>query len=295
LNLLGDVAMGLNVRFLKLMIWLKEQGYIAPGQRVAEIGAQQLNNYFLKATDDIKHLSQLFNVAVPSLPSPIGDGPDQQLNPSAPRAEVFYRSLGFDYSCVDIDNNPSSISLDLNFDTAPTSLTGKFNLVTNFGTTEHVVNQLNAFKLIHDLAAPGAIMLHELPVLDQLNHGFFGYQPKFFYRLARCNEYSTLILDFSWSDVEYGLPDDMRYALAESVDIKDRPRYGNAPSAVTAVLCKTRDAPFVPPIDVPYGSEAPNLQMKQRYGNAFYPLPSSARIIGRASSFLAKVIRRLNS
>jgi hypothetical protein len=32
----------------------------------------------------------------------------------------------------------------------------------NFGTTEHVANQLNAFKLIHDLAAKGCIMVHTL-------------------------------------------------------------------------------------------------------------------------------------
>ena len=36
-------------------------------------------------------------------------------------------------------------------------------MVTNFGTTEHIANQLQSFKIIHDLAAPGALMLHVVP------------------------------------------------------------------------------------------------------------------------------------
>ena len=41
--------MGLNARFLQQMIWLKSGGYLSSGQKVIEIGAQQLNNSFLKA------------------------------------------------------------------------------------------------------------------------------------------------------------------------------------------------------------------------------------------------------
>jgi hypothetical protein len=285
--------MGLNVRFLQLMTWLKENGHIEPGQRVIEIGAQQLNDNFLRAKDEIARLSLLFGVPEPSLPPAIGGGPAHLLRPSAPRANNFYRSLGFEYSCVDIDNDPDSLALDLNFDTVPQALAGKFNLVTNFGTTEHVVNQLNAFKVIHDLAAPGAIMLHELPAFGEHNHGFFGYQPRFFERLARCNDYSVLFLDFSWSDVTYGLPDEIQQALAQYVVTKDRPQYGISPSALTVVLRKSGSAPFIPPIDVPYGSKAPNPQMEMRYGNAFRPLPMSSRMVRRVLTGWAEMTRRL--
>ena len=287
--------MGLNARFLQQMIWLKSGGYLSAGQKVIEIGAQQLNNSFLKATDDIAALSSLFNATSPALPPPIEGTPDHLLAASAPRAGPFYRSLGFDYSCIDIDNDPGSIALDLNCDAVPDSLATKFNLITNFGTTEHVVNQLNAFKIIHDLAAPGAIMLHELPAFGQTNHGFFGYQPKFFDRLARSNGYAVLILDFSWSDVEYGLPDDIRNVLVEFVDTKNRPPYGISPSAVTAILRKTTAAPFVPPIDLPYGAAAPNAQMQERYGRAFQPLPFPSRLAGSVLSILARVKRRLTN
>jgi Methyltransferase domain len=287
--------MGLNARFLQIMIWLREQGHVAPGAKVVEIGAQQLNNAFLAARPEIESLARLYGVPTPQLPQQTGDAAHLNLHPDAPRAAPFYRALGFDYACIDIDNSPGSIALDLNFDALPEPLRGKFNLVTNFGTTEHVLNQFNAFKIIHELAAPGAIMLHELPASGLINHGFFGYQPSFFTRLASANEYTALMMDFGWSAVEYGLSEDMQRFLDQYVDTRNRPPFGTSQCSITAVLRKNSDAAFVPPIDVPYGSSAPNEQMKERYGIAFKPLPFRARVVGKVLSTMAKVKRRLNS
>jgi hypothetical protein len=66
----------------------------------------------------------------------------------------------------------------------------------NFGTTEHVANQLNAFKLIHDLAAKGCIMVHTLPSHGQFNHGLVNYNPKLFWMLAHSNGYRLLHMSF---------------------------------------------------------------------------------------------------
>jgi hypothetical protein len=275
------------------MVWLREQGHVAPGAKVMEIGAQQLNNAFLAARPDIESLARLYGVPTPRLPHQVGDGPHQTINPDAPRAGPFYRALGFDYSCIDIDNDPGSIALDLNFDALPEPLAGKFNLVTNFGTTEHVINQFNAFKIIHELAAPGAIMLHELPASGQINHGFFGYQPKFFDYLARSNDYSLLFIDYSWSEIKHGIPDEVKQALAPYVRIEKRPPYGNSPSAIVTVLRKNQDAPFVPPIDLAHGSTASTFELQQRYGAAFRPLPWPARVLGKTASTLSKIKRMM--
>ena len=48
----------------------------------------------------------------------------------------------------------------------------------SFGTTEHVANQLQPFKIIHDLAAAGALMLHVLPAGGMPNHGLVSYNPE---------------------------------------------------------------------------------------------------------------------
>jgi hypothetical protein len=240
---------GLNARFLQLMVWLKQQEGIAPGQKVIEIGAQQLNNNFLAARADIDRLAKLFGVPTPDLPSPVGAGPGHMLHSEAPLAGNFYRSLGFDYSCIDIDGTPGSIPLDLNCDPVPSHLVGQFHLVTNYGTTEHVTNQLNAFKVIHDLAAPGAVMLHELPGAGQINHGFFAYHPKFFERLAQENGYSILFADYDWSKAEPGLPEGVAGFVSDFVDITKRPEFLHSQSALIVMLRKVRESPFVTPID----------------------------------------------
>jgi hypothetical protein len=51
-----------------------------------------------------------------------------------------------------------------------------FDLVINAGTTEHVSNQENAFRVIHDLTKRGGMMNHEVPAGGMIDHGFFSYQ-----------------------------------------------------------------------------------------------------------------------
>ena len=99
----------------------------------------------------------------------------------------LHEHLGFKYDCVDIDGNFGSLTLDLNFDSVPPDRRGKYGLTTNHGTSEHILDQRNTFKAIHDFTAPGGLMLHALPFTVHLEHGFFNYQPNLFDALARYN------------------------------------------------------------------------------------------------------------
>jgi hypothetical protein len=85
----------------------------------------------------------------------------------------------------------SSIPLDLNFDPCPPEHVGKYGFVTNHGTSEHILNQYNVFKVMHDLTMTGGFMLHAVPFTVHLEHGFFNYQPNFFDALARYNSYEV--------------------------------------------------------------------------------------------------------
>jgi hypothetical protein len=104
----------------------------------------------------------------------------------------LHEKLGFKYDCVDIDGNFGSLTYDINFDSVPAEHRAKYGMTTNHGTTEHLLNQYNAFKMIHDFTAPGGLMLHALPFTVHLEHGFFNYQPNLFEALARFNSYETL-------------------------------------------------------------------------------------------------------
>jgi SAM-dependent methyltransferase len=104
----------------------------------------------------------------------------------------LYEALGFRYRCVDLDPSFESVRMDLNFDPVPEAEAGKYDFVTNHGTSEHLLNQYNCFKVMHDFCRPGGLMLHAVPFTVHLEHGFFNYQPNFFSALARYNSYETL-------------------------------------------------------------------------------------------------------
>jgi hypothetical protein len=72
-----------------------------------------------------------------------------------------------------------------------------FDLVTNIGTTEHVTDQINAFRVIHEFAKPGANFLHSVPFAGYFNHGLYNYHPIFFVFLASANEYEIVHLGLS--------------------------------------------------------------------------------------------------
>jgi hypothetical protein len=133
--------MGTNRKDLELLIHLAEGGHIKPNSSIIEIGAQQLSNSFLSSVDSIRKLEALLNsprtYKLPEKPpSRITPEGVELLSPDAPMARDFWISLGFEYSAVDVDGSPGSIPLDLNYDPAPQALKGKFEIVTNFGTTE---------------------------------------------------------------------------------------------------------------------------------------------------------------
>jgi hypothetical protein len=107
-------------------------------------------------------------------------------------ARLLYQALGMNYHCADVDGRVGSLVMDLNFDTIPDEHKGRYDLVTNHGTSEHILNQYNVFKTMHDLAGIDAIFVHAVPFTVHLEHGFFNYQPNFFDALARYNSYETL-------------------------------------------------------------------------------------------------------
>src|SRR5207244_461624 len=98
-------------------------------------------------------------------------------------------------------------SLDLNRDAVPRKLRGRFDLLVNAGTTEHVANQDNAFRVMHDLTASRGLMMHTVPGGGQMTHGLFVYTPKFFWHLCRENGYEIVKLRMSPFGVGPAHPD----------------------------------------------------------------------------------------
>ena len=268
--------MGINRLDLDVLIQLKNKEYIPNKGAVIEIGAQQISNDFLAAQAEINQIGKQFGAPLPHpfpspLPSGLVNGGCEPLHSDAPMAKLFWEWLGFDYAAVDIDGSPGSIALDLNFDSVPQNLLGKYHLVTNYGTTEHVANQLNAFKIIHEFTALGGVMIHAIPAQGMLNHGLFNYNPKFFWMLARSNGYKWLYAHCTKPTVYYPLPQNiMDQILSFNPHLAgEQQQYQFADSGIIMVMQKVFNTPYVPALDVNTGTKTDNKMLKERYWSVF--------------------------
>lgn len=267
--------MGIGGHVIELLIKLRADGYLGGENAVMEIGAQQLANNFLSNTDGLVRLAKSFGISKDlSLPRPIPTTVVNNLEllpEAAPLARGFWEWLGFKYGSIDIDGSLGSLPLDLNYDSVPTHAMGRYNLVTNFGTTEHVANQLNAFKIIHDLTAVGGLMIHEVPFQGMFNHGLINYNCKFFWMLARSNGYKFILTNITSSQESFSLPDNIvDFVAACHPTAEPRLRGYKAPDAgIFTLLQKVYDIPFVAPLDVPTGMQAENESLRNRYWTVF--------------------------
>jgi hypothetical protein len=269
--------MGIGADIIEVMAELRLAGLVRRKTAIIEIGAQQLENSFLSASDQLQRLGFLFGISNPLVlpvakPTHIAHGDLRHLDAEAPAAREFWRWLGFEYAAIDIDGSPGNIALDLNFDSIPAEAGNRYGLVTNFGTTEHVANQLNAFKVIHDLTAPNGLMYHRLPAQGMFNHGLINYNYKFFWMLARSNNYKFIFAEYA-QGAPYELPGnivDFVFSITGSKPA-GAGSLAAADSAICVVMQKTLAIPFVPPLDVPTGARTDIEALKRRYWSVFDP------------------------
>jgi hypothetical protein len=165
--------MGLAFETILHLIELRQSGRLPDRASVMEIGAQQLSNSFLRATAELMELYRLFDRKPidlgPPRTSTAIDGMERQAE-AAPSSQPFWESLGFSSNAVEYGGQRG--------------LHSSFDLVVNAGTTEHVVNQDNAFRVIHDLTKVGGVMMHEVLGGGMLTHGVVSYNPQFFWLLC---------------------------------------------------------------------------------------------------------------
>jgi hypothetical protein len=196
--------------------------------------------------DDLDEFSR--RVAAGSLYDPSGAGVRNQ----SWAGELFERA-GMDYVSFDIAQGYKTTLLDLNRALLPSEFRGRFDLVLNFGTTEHVFNQLNA-----EASKVGGFIYHQLPATGYTDHCYFTYTGRFFFDLASFNAYE--VFDF-WLDGPAGF-DSIWQAVRSHMN--RHPTVERALSSVKAqklaamdipniainvIYRKVRDTPFVAALD----------------------------------------------
>lgn len=106
-------------------------------------------------------------------------------------AKVWWRCFWRPASltAIDLNGTPQALRQDLNH---PLALPRRYHAVLNLGTAEHVFNVAQVMKSIHDHTLPGGLMVHGLPFAGWVDHGFYSFNPTFYWDLAAANGYAML-------------------------------------------------------------------------------------------------------
>lgn len=147
------------------------------------------------------------------------------------------------YRAVDLGSNDPEAWIDLNY---PIDLGTRYDLMINNGTSEHVFNQANVFKFMHDHTKIGGTMIHYTTGLGWVEHGFYNLQPSFFFDLAKYNGYRVL----SCALVNEAISLELQAGEINGDNLNADPRLRNA--LLHCVLRRTDDAAFRYPIQRPY-------------------------------------------
>ena len=183
--------MGASAKTLQRMLELAEFGHLPFGCKICDIGTTQVVG--AAALGAARSFLDYFANKAPTdrnLPS-ITESQLSKITNGGFLGELL-ELAGFEYVALDIFQAPRTILFDLNRHAPGPNLDGQFDVVLNFGTTEHVFNQVAAFRTIHQLAKPEAVMYHDLPMAGYINHAFFRYDPLFFRNLREANAYEVV-------------------------------------------------------------------------------------------------------
>ena len=119
-----------------------------------------------------------------------------EAKPGSDAQRAFYSIFGAQtYRSLDLTDPRADYAYDLSY---PLPDIGKYDVVTNFGTTEHVFNIGQSFENIHNLLNVGGLQLHTLPAYGYIDHGFYNIHPCAYLDMAKANEYE--IVDFNYID-----------------------------------------------------------------------------------------------
>lgn len=105
----------------------------------------------------------------------------------------FYKELGCGrYVSID-GNGRGTFTHDLNIKWTKTW--PPFDLVTDFGTGEHIFNQAQVWRTLHVLAKVGGYIVFDRPAAGYPDHGFYNIHETLLLDIAEANKYRVLKLE----------------------------------------------------------------------------------------------------
>ena len=145
----------------------------------------------------------------------------------APYVSEWYTGQGIEYMSIDLSGENDSKKWDLS---EPLKTNKKFDMVTDFGTSEHVKNYFQCLANMHKLCRVGGLIVHENPKTGNWpQHGFHYVDKDFYIQFAKAAEYDILMLEehpAMWNDVDgWNIACVMRKTKNEFIGESQMPEY----------------------------------------------------------------------
>lgn len=230
--------MGIGGKNLQRLRWLSDHNLIPPTGAILELGSQNISASGEESVlqDLVREWRERAGLA------PGVDSKELRRLADGGKMSRLMEMCGFSYCAFDIFADDKVTLLDINLHDLPPQFADRFDLVTNFGTTEHVFDQVRAFRLMHDAAKTGGIIYHDLPMGGYLYHGYFNYTPLLFRHMAIANDYEIIFEHYGISNAPTPVSPDMAENGFGDTHYRD--------AAIEFALKKTTNAPFRLPLEI---------------------------------------------
>lgn len=216
---------------------LQRAGDIGIGSRMLELGSQNIGN---TTGEELR----TFITEFCGEPCRADNGELDRIAAGGTMASLM-KLCGVSYLALDIFEAEHCMLFDLNTDSVPQHLHGQFDLVTNFGTSEHVLDQYHVFSVMHDFAKAGGVIYHDVPMGGYFYHGYFSYTPLFFNHLIAANGYEII---FKWFS-KVRIDDPLQHPPTPELADGGWPDAGYHDVGIEYIFRKTSDAGFRVPVD----------------------------------------------
>jgi hypothetical protein len=253
-------------------IFLQRKGFLTPSKnKILDIGPQ--NVLFVRAEQIREFIERQGGAIFPE--AGLNAEIERLVYFSTPRPNERTMLLSeitdltnIEYNSVDVCPGLKTVILDLNFDVVPEEMASHYDVVFNFGTTEHIFNQWNCFEFMHDSLKVGGVVYHQLPASGYLDHGYYCYTPLFFQEMAQANGY--VVEHMAVTPAGESKIDVLGIAsmggdslLSDNAPLGENNR---VPALnIHVILRKTKDAPFRASLEIATAHSQVNTLMLERY------------------------------
>ena len=121
-------------------------------------------------------------------------------------AKKYFTEIGVMHTSIDLNGNDGALEYDLG-DLKQSEKFSDFDIVTNFGTSEHVKHHYECFANIHNFCATNGVFVHSNPTTNFWTghlYCFRWYSTEFFEELCEANGYEVIdICEFGSRDHDF--------------------------------------------------------------------------------------------